>query len=254
MIQNKKRTLVFGDIHGQYNALIEVLEKAKVIPNDKLIFLGDYVDRGPDSAKVVQKLIELSETNECIFLKGNHDEWCKDWLVRGIRNKEWFSKETIESYIDTKFIIDPKHEQFFVKLKPFYIDYANRGFVHGGFNSKLGLGNEVYESNYWWDRDMWSLAQHAEVMKNTDATPHELRFLKHSEIYIGHNPTTSQICKPHYKESKNSNQIIGNPITIPMHRMNVWNVDTGAGSDYKGKLTALDINSKEFFQSDFIKQ
>ena len=40
------RTLVIGDIHGAYMALLEVLERAKVTPDDLLIFLGDYADRG----------------------------------------------------------------------------------------------------------------------------------------------------------------------------------------------------------------
>ena len=61
------RTLVIGDIHGGYKALLQVLDRAKVTKDDTLIFLGDYVDGWSESAETIHKLIELSNTNKmCI--------------------------------------------------------------------------------------------------------------------------------------------------------------------------------------------
>lgn len=74
------RTLAIGDIHGGFKALIQVLEKAGVTEKDTLIFLGDYVNGWSGSSRVIQFLIELSGRQECIFIKGNHDAWCEDWL------------------------------------------------------------------------------------------------------------------------------------------------------------------------------
>ena len=65
------RTLAIGDIHGGLKALIQLLERANVTKNDRLIFVGDYVDGWSESAQVIQYLIELSKINECIFIKGN---------------------------------------------------------------------------------------------------------------------------------------------------------------------------------------
>ena len=79
-----KRTLVIGDIHGGLRALIQVFEKASVSKNDTLIFLGDYVDGWSDSAQVIAYLIGLSGEQPCVFIKGNHDAWCEDWLRTGI--------------------------------------------------------------------------------------------------------------------------------------------------------------------------
>lgn len=74
------RTLVIGDIHGGFKALIQVLEKANVGVNDTLIFLGDYVDGWSQSIEVLDFLIALSQKQKCIFIKGNHDELLLDWL------------------------------------------------------------------------------------------------------------------------------------------------------------------------------
>lgn len=56
-----KRTFAIGDIHGGFKALKQVLERANVTENDKLIFLGDYVDGWNESSQVIQFLIELSK-------------------------------------------------------------------------------------------------------------------------------------------------------------------------------------------------
>lgn len=96
-----KRTLVIGDIHGGLKALIQVLERVEVKQNDRLIFLGDYVDGWGESAQVVDFLIDLSQKQDCIFIRGNHDVWCHEWLMNDVINDIWFlhgGKSTIESY------------------------------------------------------------------------------------------------------------------------------------------------------------
>ena len=55
-----KRILVFGDIHGGLRALVQLLDRAKINPNDRLIFLGDYVDGWSESAQLISFLTELS--------------------------------------------------------------------------------------------------------------------------------------------------------------------------------------------------
>jgi serine/threonine protein phosphatase 1 len=62
------RTLVIGDIHGGLRAL-QIMERAKVTPKDTLIFLGDYVDGWSQSPQVIDFLIRLNTTNNCIFIR-----------------------------------------------------------------------------------------------------------------------------------------------------------------------------------------
>ncbi|MFD1031601.1 metallophosphoesterase family protein [Metaplanococcus flavidus] len=68
-----KRTLVISDIHGELELFDELLRKAEYAPDrDQLILLGDYVDRGPDSKAVLERVIEL-KNGGAIVLSGNHD-------------------------------------------------------------------------------------------------------------------------------------------------------------------------------------
>jgi serine/threonine protein phosphatase 1 len=80
MIQNSTQVLVWGDIHG----CAKSLESAMAISNDlsvKTIFLGDYVDRGPDSLDVLNILIDAQDKNqEWIFLMGNHERMLQDLI------------------------------------------------------------------------------------------------------------------------------------------------------------------------------
>lgn len=251
------RTLVVGDIHGGLKCLQQALTRARFNPDkDRLICLGDYVDGWSESAEVVQFLINLQETSdiEHIYIRGNHDEWCNEWLRTGIRNNIWVQQggaATIDSYVRTGYLTDYRHLVFFYKLHNYYIDEENRAFVHGGFTSRKGLGHDPYPSDYYWDRDLWGLALilHGREEEANNA-PKYLRFRKHKEVFIGHTATPNWNCKPHLPEYGHPQQPTKNgPIYIPMNRCNVWNLDTGGG--FKGKVSVMDIDTKEFWQSDF---
>ncbi len=95
------RTLVIGDIHGGLKALKQLLDRAKVNESDTLIFIGDYVDGWSESSFTLRFLINLSKKFNCIFIKGNHDIWCENWLKEGTTFDTWLfhgGKETIDSY------------------------------------------------------------------------------------------------------------------------------------------------------------
>ena len=229
-----KRTLVIGDIHGGLKALNQVLIAADVTADDTLIFLGDYVDGWSESAQTIDRLIALSETNECVFIRGNHDVWCGLWLNKGATNPIWLAhggEETIESYIQSGLLTDVRHKQFFNNLQDYYIDANNNLFLHAGFSSMHGVEKEEYASNFYWDRTLWEAALLAEEVskEKLDSNPPQ-RFTHYKEIYIGHTPTTN------YNKQE------------PMFAHNVINVDTG--SAFKGALTIIDIETKEFWQSE----
>ena len=72
------RTLAIGDIHGCLTALDALLARVAPRPEDRLITLGDYVDRGPDSRGVLERLIPLFDHGRLVPLRGNHDEMMVD--------------------------------------------------------------------------------------------------------------------------------------------------------------------------------
>jgi serine/threonine protein phosphatase 1 len=228
------KTFVIGDIHGGLKALLQVLNKIEVTEHDTLVFVGDYVDGWSESAQVIEFLINLSKKINCIFIKGNHDVWCQNWLENDKDvNPSWFihgGAATIESYNEYTKDVKKEHLKFFKKMKLYYLDEQNRLFLHAGFTSLHGVEREINPAYFYTDRTLWEMAL---VMDKKIDVEHQLypKRLKHyKEIFIGHTPTTN------YGENK------------PMHVLSIWNVDTGAA--FKGRITALNVNTKAFYQSD----
>jgi serine/threonine protein phosphatase 1 len=231
-----KRTLVIGDIHGGLKALIQVLERASISNDDSLIFLGDYVDGWSEAAELVDYLIDLSQKQFCIFIKGNHDVWCEEWLKFGMNNDLWLKhggRMTLESYQRIAVEKWEVHERFFQKMPFYYIDEQNRLFIHAGFTSMHGPKEEFYQSNFSWDRTLWEMALTMDKRIKKDSTLYPKRLLLFDEIYIGHTPTLNY------------------DVSVPMQGCNVWNIDTGAA--FTGKLTIMDIDTKQFWQSDAVQ-
>lgn len=231
-----KKTLVIGDIHGGLKALVQLLERVETTENDRLIFLGDYVDGWGESAQVIDYLIALSQKQECIFIRGNHDVWCHEWLLKDVINDIWFfhgGKSTIESYQKIDSLQKEKHLEFFFNMKDYFVDEHNNLFIHAGFSSMHGPEKEHYATNFSWDRTLWEMALTMDNRIKKDSLSYPKRLLLYNEIYIGHTPTL------HYN------------VDIPMQGCNVWNIDTGAG--FYGKLSALDTETKVFWQSDAVQ-
>jgi serine/threonine protein phosphatase 1 len=74
------RIYAVGDIHGRLDLLDELLSRVNAdvalrpTARPVFVFLGDYIDRGPSSRETIDRLIELGGMNECVFLKGNHEQ------------------------------------------------------------------------------------------------------------------------------------------------------------------------------------
>jgi serine/threonine protein phosphatase 1 len=97
-----------------------------------------------------------------------------------------------------------------------------------------GPSQEHFPSNCFWDRTLWEMAVIADSRISKKNILYPKRLLLYDEIYIGHTPTTNY------------------DVGTPMHKCNVWNVDTGAA--FQGMLTVLDADSKQFWQSDVVQQ
>lgn len=231
------RTFVIGDIHGALKALVQVIGKIKPTENDTLIFLGDYVDGWSEAASTIDYLIQLEQQYNCILLKGNHDAWCESWLQGEKPDETWLfhgGQNTVNSYAGLTREQKDAHLVFFNRLKDYYIDSDNRLFIHAGYTSMHGPAMERYASTYSWDRTLWEMALAVDLRIKKDSKLFPKRLLLFKEIFIGHTPTIN------YDED------------MPMHRCNVWNIDTGAA--FYGKLSAMDIDTKRSVQSDPVQQ
>jgi serine/threonine protein phosphatase 1 len=74
------RVFAIGDIHGCVRTTEALLEQISPGQDDHLVFIGDYVDRGPDSRGVISRLIRLREECKCTFLRGNHEAMMLDFI------------------------------------------------------------------------------------------------------------------------------------------------------------------------------
>lgn len=227
------KTFVIGDIHGALKAVKQILERASISSSDTLIFLGDYVDGWSESPQVIDFFIELMKTNNCVFLRGNHDELVLHWLQNNHDNPMWFAhggESTVNAYKNIDRKTREKHIEFLLQLKNFHLDNHNRLFVHAGFTNLKGVTMEHFPRLLYWDRTLWEMALCMDHTLTKEAVVFPKRLALYNEIFIGHTPVT-QI---------NS--------TIPVNKANVWNIDTGAA--FYGPLTIMDIDTKEFWQSD----
>ncbi len=230
------RTLVIGDIHGALRALEQVIAKAQVKENDRLVFLGDFVDGWSQSFEVIQYLLTLRLKTPCVFIKGNHDLWCQQWLKNNIAGETWLysgGKATLASYLHRSAAEKYMHLEFFRELQNYYIDEENRLYIHAGFSSQHGPYKEHYSSNYSWDRTLWEMALCIDKTLKEDSLFYPKRLKLFHEIFIGHTPTLRYGCFE------------------PMNAANVWNLDTGAA--FHGRLSMLDVGTKQFWQSDVVQ-
>ena len=231
------RKLVIGDVHGGYIALKQLINRVQHQPDDQFIFLGDYADGWSQTPEVIDFLIQFRSEYDCILLKGNHDALCEDFLLGKSMNELWFihgGEATAKAY---EIVFEERkrlHLDFLSSLELCHLDDENRLFVHAGFTNLRGVKDEHFQEMLYWDRTLWeeAIALPADAERDSIYFPKRLQLYK--EIYIGHTPTTRY----------NSFE--------PMHSLDVWNVDTGGA--FKGKITALDVETKEFWQSDPVYQ
>lgn len=223
------RTFVIGDIHGGFRALKQCFEPSNFdYEKDTLIQLGDVADGWSECVEVVDELLKIKNL---ISVKGNHDLWFTKW-VEGIDRYDlelWYHNggdTTVKAYQKNKDKIQEHYNLFFKEQKDYYIDEQERCFVHAGYNNLKGC---QFSNDYdWvWDRDM--LNDVIRVITRQMPQPEILK--AHKEVYIGHTPT---IC---YGDNKK-------PVTL----YNLHMLDTGAG--WGGPLTIMNIDTKEYFQSD----
>ncbi len=151
------RTLAVGDIHGCATAFDQLLEAIGLGREDKLITLGDYLNKGPSSKEVLERLLDLYENYQLIPLKGNHELMMLK-AFQGNRNDDFWitigGKATLASYDktneDNPLLNIPHHHWDFVKQHCLdYYETDNHIFVHANLNPALPLDKQSGHDLFW---------------------------------------------------------------------------------------------------------
>jgi len=158
----KNYTIAVGDLHGRYDLFIKALASIKDYVGENqvtIVFLGDYVDRGPQSALILEALLKgPQETNQTwILLKGNHEVMMYDGLLEGVGSmwNGWLGNGgdlTIESYRelndDKSTTIPVSHMHLIETMKLFYED-NHRIYVHAWVQSDVKAENTSADMLVW---------------------------------------------------------------------------------------------------------
>ena len=224
-------TFVLGDSHGGYRALLQCFERSKFNKEkDTLICLGDVCDGWSEVRELIDELLTVKNL---IFVIGNHDYWALEWMNSGEKPMVWVSQggqHTLEAYGSNPENVPLAHRQLLRTGNVCYMDEQKRLFVHGGIDNNKSLAKQdIHE--VMWDRDMWMNARKKHNQKRNYKYG---RNCGAEEIFIGHTSTT----------------FVGK--TVPTKFCNIWNLDTGGG--WEGKLSIMDVDTHEYWQSDFVSK
>jgi serine/threonine protein phosphatase 1 len=208
------RTIAIGDIHGCSAALDALIEAIQPRPKDRIVTLGDYINRGPDSKGVIERLIHLSHRCHFVPLLGNHDQRLLE-ACWGLHGMSWIGMgglSTLDSYgagrnLD---LIPDEHYQFLENCLDYY-ETDTHIFVHANYFPNLPMDEQPVLTLRW------------ESIRDMTPGPHQTGKI----VIVGH---TSQ---------KN-----GEILDLGHVRC----IDTYCYGG--GWLTALDVDSDEVWQAD----
>ena len=209
--------LVFGDIHGQFDGLMKLVNFIDCSADDKLFFLGDLIDRGDRSADVVRWVMENGHT----CLRGNHEQMCLDayrsnegslvwkgWMMNGGSN-------TLDSYDEGR--VPQEHIDWMQQL-PLFMDLGDSWLVHAGLNPNVPLELQG-APEFCWIRDEFHSATEPFFTDKIIITGHTITFV--------------------FPNVEPGNLVLGKG----------WlDIDTGGYHPRSGWLSALDLDSAMVYQ------
>jgi serine/threonine protein phosphatase 1 len=203
------RLIAVGDIHGCIDELDALLVALEPSSGDKLVFLGDYIDRGPSPRRVVERLIELRGSGACetVFLRGNHEDMMLAFLGERGRHGEAFlfngGRATLASYgipttasgDEARLKIPDPHLEFIRGLELKHVEGPFL-FVHAGIAPLRSLEDQD-EEDLLWIRE--------EFIRN----PHPLR----ATIIFGHTPQREVLWHLPFKIGLDTGCVYGNKLS-----------------------------------------
>jgi len=215
------RLFAISDIHGCLNPfhdlIVDVIDLKK---DDRLVLLGDYIDRGAQSRQVIDFILDLQKSGfDLKILAGNHEQM----MLESWHNPEilplWYLNNGMIT-LDSFGVLDVKEvgEEYirFISELPFYYKEGNILFVHAGFNDFL---SDPFSDNHYMIWECRSIYQNP--------------VLSGKIIIHGHRPKTLEYVK---------RQLSDRSLIIPIDTGCVYNTEPGYGN-----LSALEVNSMTLF-------
>ncbi len=229
-----ERIIAVGDLHGCYSPLVDLMRVISVTADDLIIFIGDYIDRGPESKQIVDELITILQgPGDIRCLKGNHEDMLlgaagykaavrdlDTWLYNGgtstlesygadpadIR-RILYTRDREEQEFAIRDIVPKSHLEFFQALD-LYIETENYFFCHAGVNPLVSIeeGKRNMQDILW-------------MRSHLNAS----RLIWKKTVVCGHTP-----------------------LIKPLVTQKLICIDTGLY--YYGTLTAIDVLSRRLFQ------
>jgi serine/threonine protein phosphatase 1 len=215
------RTIAIGDVHGQLAALIELFVQIEQTGWDRLVFLGDYIDRGPDSKGTIDFIRSLQDvhgSDKVVAIKGNHEDMCLhafeqyDYNDRELGAAFYYNggDKTLESFKedcnDNRGRNIPQEYLDWMKALPVRYEDGNAHYIHGGALPGLPI-DEQEDYDLLWERDTFLKSE----------------YMWDKVVIHGHAPMKQVVERP-----------------------NIISIDTGAG--YGCTLSAICVETKEIMQ------
>lgn len=140
------RIIGITDIHGELEKLTSVIEQISLSKEDTIVFMGDYIDRGPSSREVVDTIINMQNICNCVYLIGSHE-----YALLHSKSDDYYNylfwnyggEATVKSYGSYENIFDV-HGEFFKSLKPYHV-IDKYLFVHAGIRIGIPLEKQSLE-------------------------------------------------------------------------------------------------------------
>lgn len=150
---NMARTIAIGDIHGCLAALDAVLAAINPKPDDTIVTLGDYVDRGPNSKGVIDRLLDLEQKTNLVPLRGNHEDMLLEVISGSIPPYSWLNHggvDTMDSYgfVGDLNCIPKQHLDFFDRMAN-YFENETHFCVHANYDEELSLDEQPLDLLRW---------------------------------------------------------------------------------------------------------
>ncbi|EDX86468.1 Ser/Thr protein phosphatase family protein [Synechococcus sp. PCC 7335] len=212
------RRIFIGDVHGHYDGLMQLVAMVSPLPTDTLHFVGDLIDRGPLSAKVV----EFVRQGNHICVLGNHEHLLLNAFPEEDPNiaafQSWIKsggQSTLTSYPNTETLLEDVE---WFRTLPFSLDLGDVFLVHAGLNPHKSLADQNL-IDYCWIREVF----------HTFPTP----FFQEKTIIIGHTITFTM-------PRVTPGQVVRGPGWL--------DIDTGAYHPKSGWLSAIDLDNDLLFQ------
>jgi len=219
---NAPRTFVIGDIHGCADEVDRLLETLAPSSTDTLVFLGDYIDRGPASKAVIDRLLQLRrEGPRCIFLKGNHEDMFLAFLGRSGLYGDAFlfngGEATLRSYglasrvgQVTAELLPADHLEFLLSLDMHY-QHGQFFCVHAGLAPTRPLQEQEVEDMLW-------------IRNEFISSPHAFPFT----VIFGHTPQREVLLDLPYKIGLDTGLVYWNQLScLELHDQRLYQIHRG---------------------------